>query len=129
MPRADKLQESDLLKLKLLIPRENHDSAEEIDPRQNCWGGSFDAGTLRRSVGCLGKAARDGRFLRRSTDLRFAQVDYVLAQVLLLLCASQAEFSRTLRFPRSHAEGSPSATKRPRIEVQGVSHHSDQAPR
>jgi hypothetical protein len=33
-------------------------------------------------------------------------------KVLLLLRASQGEFSRTLRFPRSHAEGSPSVTKR-----------------
>jgi hypothetical protein len=48
MPRADKLQESDLLKLKLLIPRENHDSAEEIDPWQNCWrGGAIFPSTVR----------------------------------------------------------------------------------
>jgi len=30
-------------------------------------------------------------------------------------------------FPRSHTEGSSSATKRPGVEVQGVSHHSHQA--
>jgi hypothetical protein len=50
-----------------------------------------------------------------------------LAQVLLLLRASEEELSRTLRIPGSHAEGSSSATKRPSIEVEGLSHHSHQA--
>ena len=56
MPRADKLKESDLLKLKLLIPRENHDSAEKIDPWQNCWGGgavSHSIGVTCNFPGCI----------------------------------------------------------------------------
>src|SRR6516165_2505533 len=60
-----------------------------------------DAGTLGRSAGCLGAAARDRRLLRRATSLRLAQIDHVLAQVLLLLRASEEELSRTLRVPRS----------------------------
>jgi Domain of unknown function (DUF5655) len=38
-----------------------------------------------RSTVRLGAAARDCCFLRRSADLRLAQIDHVLAQVLLLL--------------------------------------------
>jgi hypothetical protein len=56
MPRADELKESDLLKLKLLIPRENHDSAEKIDPWQNCWGGgavSHSIGVTCNFPGCI----------------------------------------------------------------------------
>src|SRR5215472_7251595 len=83
-----------------------------------------DAGTLERSARCLGAAARDRRFLRRSADLRLAQIHHVLAQVLLLLRAPEKELSRTLRVPRSNAEGSSSATCRPGVEVQGLSRHS-----
>jgi hypothetical protein len=50
MHRADKLKESDLLKLKLLIPRENHDSAEKIDPWQNCWGSGAVSHSIVRNL-------------------------------------------------------------------------------
>jgi len=77
----------------------------------------------------MGEVARNCWFLRRSTNLCLAQIDHVLAKVLLLLRASEEKFSGALRFSLSHAEGSSSATQRPSIEVQGVSHHSHQAPR
>src|SRR5262249_16680017 len=67
-----------------------------------------DPRSLGGSAGCLGAAARDRRFLWRSADLRIAQVDHVLPQVLLLLCASEEELSRTLRVSRSQVEGSSS---------------------
>ena len=82
-----------------------------------------------RSAQRLGTAARDRRLFWRSADLRLAQIDHVLAQILLLLRASEEELSRGLRVPRPRAEGSSGATRRSRIEVQGRSLHSDQAPR
>src|SRR5215469_420402 len=86
-------------------------------------------GSLGGFAGCLGATARDRRVLRRSADLRLAQIDHVLAQLLLLLCAPEAELSRTLRVPRSHPEGSSSATHRPSVEIQGRACHSHQTPR
>src|SRR5215470_733631 len=73
--------------------------------------GGSDPRSLGGSAGCLGAAARDCRFLWRSADLRIAQVDHVLPQVLLLLCASEEELSRTLRVSRSHVEGFSSAAR------------------
>ena len=64
----------------------------------------------------------------RPADLRLAQVDHVLAQVLLLLRASEEELPRGLRVPRPDGECPSGATRRPRVEVQGRAHHPDQAP-
>src|SRR5204862_1175497 len=55
--------------------------------------------------------------------------DHVLAQVLLLLRASEEELPRALRVSRPRPEGSASATRRSRVEVEDLSHHSDQASR
>src|SRR5580765_7266110 len=87
------------------------------------------AGSLGRSPGRLGAAARDCRSFRRSADLRLTQIGDVLAQVVLLLRASEDELPRSLRVPRPHAEGSSGTTRRSRIEAQNLSHHSDQASR
>src|SRR5713226_6970915 len=56
-----------------------------------------NAGSLGRSPGRLGAAARDCRLFRRSADLRLAQIGDVLAQVVLLLRASEEELPGNLR--------------------------------
>src|SRR5256885_14340329 len=77
--------------------------ARLLDHDRNC----PNAGSLGRSPGRLGAAARDRRLFRRSEDLRLAQIGDVLAQIVLLLRASEEEIPRTLRVPWPHAEGSP----------------------
>ena len=86
------------------------------------------AGSLGGSAGRLGAAARDRRLFRRSADLRLAQVDHVLAEILLLLRAPEEELPRGLRVPWPRAEGPPGAARRSGVEVQGRSHHPRQAP-
>ena len=54
-------------------------------------------------------AARDGRRLRQAEDLRVAQINYVLAQSLLLLRASAEIISRDLVLPRPEIERSSRA--------------------
>jgi hypothetical protein len=60
----------------------------------------------------VGAIARDGRRIRRSADLRVAQLDHVLAEVLLLLRAAEEELSRTLRVSRPAVESAAGAAKR-----------------
>src|SRR5262245_19901297 len=77
----------------------------------------------------MGAAARDGRVIRRSADLRFAQLDHVLAPGVLLLRAPQAELPRSLCVPGSPVQSSSSATHPSTVEVEICPYHSDQAPR
>src|SRR5438552_4784483 len=85
------------------------------------------SGSLGGSARRMGAAARDRRVLWRPADLRLAPIDHVFTPVLLLLRASEEKLPRALRLSGPHAEGSSGAARRSRIEVQGRSHHSDQA--
>ena len=78
--------------------------------------GGADAGSVRGSAGGLGAAARDGRRVRRPAHLRLAQLDHVLAQVLLLLRAAEEELPRGLRVPRPGGQGAAGPARRSRIE-------------
>ena len=60
-----------------------------------------DAGSVRGPARRVGAAARDRRRVRRAADLRLAQLDHVLAQVVLLLRAPEEELSRSVRVPRA----------------------------
>src|SRR4030095_7121393 len=79
-------------------------------------GGPYE-GSLGGPAGRLGTAARDRRLLWRSADLRLAQIDHVLAQVLLLLRAPEEEPPRNLRVSWPRAEGAAGATRRSGLEV------------
>src|SRR3954463_7302130 len=66
---------------------------------------SSHAASLRGFARRMGSAARDGRIIRRSEDLRLPQIDHVLPQILLLLRPTEAELSRSLRLSWPLAEG------------------------
>src|SRR5438105_969740 len=90
-------------------------------------GGAY-TGPFGRSTSRLGTAAGDRCVFWRSTGLRFSQIDHVLAPILLLLCSSEKKFSRSLRFSWPRAEGSSSAPRRSRLEIQNRPHDCDQTP-
>src|SRR5438874_2891297 len=60
-------------------------------------GSRADGRPFRGSARRVGAAARDGGLARRSTNLRLAPLDHVLAQVVLLLRPSEEELPRAVR--------------------------------
>src|SRR5262245_45568677 len=92
-------------------------------------GSGADEGSLRGSAGRVATAARDRRRLRRTADLRLAQLDHVLAALVLLLRPAEAELSRGVRLSSACVEGPPGAPRGLDVEDQGGAHDSDSAPR
>ena len=78
----------------------------------------------------MGAASRGGRRSRRPAHLRIAPLDHVLADVLLLLRASEDEVPRGLRLPRPRREWSDLDTPHPAgIEDEDRAHPSHPPPR
>src|SRR6185503_17131175 len=59
---------------------------------------------------------------RRAADLRLAQLDHVLAQVVLLLRPPEEELSRGVLLPRSAGEGAADQTRRSVVEDEIRAH-------
>src|SRR5262245_22967728 len=86
-------------------------------------------GTCRRIYGMRGSGCVRPRLVWRPANVRVPPLHHVLAEVLLLLRAPEAELPGAVRVPRPRAEGSAGAARRSRLEIQGRSHHSRQASR
>jgi len=91
--------------------------------------GRADRRPVRGSSRRVGASARDRRVVRRSARLRVAQLDHVLAAVVLLLRPAEAELSRGLRVPWPRAESAAGATRRAVVEDEGGEPHADPSPR
>jgi hypothetical protein len=64
----------------------------------------------------MGAAARHSHRIRRTADLCLAQLDHVLAEVVLFLRPAEEEFPRGLRVPRARGEGAAGASCRSHVE-------------
>src|SRR5262245_46693935 len=77
----------------------------------------------------MGKTSGDGEFVRRTEDLRVAQVDHVFPQGLLLLRAAQEEGFGSVLFSGPDTEESLRSQVAPGIKTQGGSSGSHLASR